>query len=51
MATATEMPAARKRMPLAIRIFLLLALLLSAAVGTAVFFSQQQGARIADASV
>lgn len=51
MATATEMPAVRTRMPLAIRIFLLLALLLSAAVGTAVFFSQQQGARIASASV
>jgi serine/threonine-protein kinase len=51
MATATDPAASRGRLPLALRIFLLLALLLSAAVGTAVFFSQQQGARIADRSV
>jgi serine/threonine-protein kinase len=51
MATATDSAAPRGRLSLALRIFLLLALLLSAAVGTAVFFSQQQGARIADRSV
>lgn len=51
MATATEPPAARGRMRLSLRIFLLLAVLLSAAVGTAVLISQQQGARIADRSV
>jgi len=51
MAIATEVPAARSRLSLAARIFLLLALLLSAAVGTAVLISQQQGAKIANRSV
>jgi eukaryotic-like serine/threonine-protein kinase len=51
MASATERPAPRRRLSLAIRIFLLLAALLSVAVGAAVFISQQQGARIAERGV
>ena len=51
MATATDRTAQRGRLPLAWRIFLLLALLLSAAIISAVWITQQQGARVADRSV
>ncbi len=51
MANATDRTPPRRRLSLAIRIFLLLAALLSVAVGAAVLVSLQQGARIAERAV
>ncbi len=51
MASATERSPPRRRLSLAVRIFLLLAALLSVAVAAAVFISLQQGARIAERAV
>jgi eukaryotic-like serine/threonine-protein kinase len=50
-AAAAPVRAGSPRLPLALRIFLLLALLLSIALGAAVAVSYRQGERIADAAV